>query len=130
MENFRSADGSVILKISAEEVREMTGDGSEICIVTTAQIKDLGRLSAREALKELEREKSAEDWLTQTEAAKLIKVSAPTFGKIVESGKIKFSQVSPCRRMFKRREVEEYMARREPLFVRYPHNITEECAGQ
>lgn len=129
MENFRSADGSVILKISAEEVREMTGDGSQICIVTTAQIKDLGRLSAREALKELEREKSAEDWLTQTETAKLINVSAPTFAKIVESGNIRFSQVKG-RRMFKRRDVEEYMVRQVPGFARYPHNKTEECAGQ
>lgn len=124
MENVGLTDGSVLVRIPAEEVRDMTRNGSRICVVTSRQLEALAMASAKRALQESEREKESEEWLTQKQAASVIKRSSQTFSKIVKEGKIRFSQVKG-RRVFKRSDLEEYMSRQTPLYVR---NIGQEGA--
>lgn len=129
MENIELGDGSAMVRISAEEMRAMTRDGSQICVVTTAQLEALAEQSAKKMLDQMERAKMAEDWLPMKTAAKLINLSLPTFKKIVDTGKIKFSLVKG-RYLFKRRDIEVYMEGRVPGVCDIIPKEAEECAGR
>lgn len=127
MENIELGDGSAMVRISAEEVRAMTRDGSQICVVTTAQLEALAEQTAKMILLQVEKARMAEDWLPMKVAAKLVNLSYPTFKKIMADGKIKFSLVKG-RYMFKRRDIEVYMEGRVPGVCRIIPKEAEECA--
>ena len=113
MDAARFKDGAIALLMSAKEAEKITASCPEVYIMSAQEVANFAAAVSEMVMERMVEKVKDEEILELKDAAKELKMTAPTLAKYSDRGEIRCACVGN-RRLYRRKDLREWLEKKTP----------------